>query len=116
MAIHLYHPAVGFAGRQDHPALPGMQFTNGAATVPTLTADQASALRAAGYTVVDDSRPPAPGSEPLFTAVASLPTASSSYRGLTAMVQGNGTTTADTVYVCLLSATGSYSWKSVAAG
>lgn len=115
MAIHIYHPSAGFAGRQDHPALSGMQFTNGAASVSTLTADQVSALRAAGYTVVDDSKPPSPGSEPYFTAV-SLPTASSSYRGMTAMVQGNGTSTADTVYVCLMSATGSYSWKQIVAG
>ena len=115
MAIHIYHPVSGYAGKQDHPAQTGMQFTNGAAAVTSLTSDQMSALRASGYVVVDDSKPPAPGSEPLFTA-STLPTASSSYRGLTAMVLGNGTTTADTVYVCLMSATGTYSWKSVAAG
>lgn len=48
--------------------------------------------------------------------VAALPTASSSYRGGWVVVQGNGSSTADQVYTCLLSATGTYSWKSVATG
>jgi hypothetical protein len=48
--------------------------------------------------------------------LASLPTASATYRGQIATVQGNGTTTADTFYICLMSATGSYSWKQVMAG
>jgi hypothetical protein len=50
---------------------------------------------------------------PNFT---SLPTASVTYRGQIATVQGNGTTTADTFYICLMSATGTYSWKQVMVG
>jgi hypothetical protein len=45
-----------------------------------------------------------------------LPTASAAYRGHTCYVQGNGTTTADTFYICLMSATGTYSWKSIIGG
>ena len=48
--------------------------------------------------------------------LASLPTASSTYRNRIATVLGNGTTTADTLYICLMSATGTYSWKQVIAG
>lgn len=48
--------------------------------------------------------------------VSLLPTASSSYRNKMAIVQGNGTTTADILYICLLSATGTYSWKQVISG
>jgi hypothetical protein len=48
--------------------------------------------------------------------VASLPTASAAFRGQIIYVQGNGTTTADTAYQCLMSATGTYSWKQIIAG
>lgn len=48
--------------------------------------------------------------------VSSLPTASSSYRGQIIYVQGNGTTTADVAYMCLMSSTGTYSWKQVVSG
>jgi hypothetical protein len=48
--------------------------------------------------------------------VTTLPTASANYRGRTVMVQGNGTTTADIIYICLMSATGTYSWKQVITG
>lgn len=47
---------------------------------------------------------------------ASLPTASSTYRNYIATVQGNGTTTADTLYICLMSSTGTYSWKTITTG
>jgi hypothetical protein len=49
-------------------------------------------------------------------SVASLPTASATYRGQIIYVQGNGTTTADTAYQCLMSATGTYSWKQIISG
>jgi hypothetical protein len=49
-------------------------------------------------------------------SIAALPTASATYRGMIAYVQGNGTTTADTFYMCLMSATGTYSWKQIIAG
>jgi hypothetical protein len=48
--------------------------------------------------------------------VSSLPTASSTYRGQVILVLGNGTSTADTFYICLQSATGTYSWKSIMVG
>lgn len=48
--------------------------------------------------------------------VGSLPTASVTYRGQVVLVLGNGTTTADTFYICLMSATGTYSWKQIMAG
>lgn len=47
---------------------------------------------------------------------AALPGASAAYRGQVATVHGNGTTTADTFYICLMSATGTYSWKQISAG
>lgn len=52
----------------------------------------------------------APGS------VSALPAASSTYRGQHLNLLGNGTTTADINYVCLISATGTYSWKQVVSG
>jgi hypothetical protein len=48
--------------------------------------------------------------------VASLPTASAAYKGQLMMVRGNGTTTADVLFVCLMSATGTYSWKQIVSG
>jgi hypothetical protein len=48
--------------------------------------------------------------------VASLPTPSSTYRGQIILVLGNGTSTADTFYICLQSATGTYSWKQIMTG
>lgn len=46
----------------------------------------------------------------------SLPTASATYRGMMAYVAGNGTTTPDTTYICLMSSTGTYSWKPIITG
>lgn len=52
-------------------------------------------------------------SEPMIQA---LPTASAAYKGKTVLVPGNGTTTADIFYICLMSAAGSYSWKQLITG
>lgn len=52
----------------------------------------------------------------LVPAVSALPTASAAYRSRQLVLQGNGSTTADIHYVCLLSATGTYSWKQLSAG
>lgn len=49
-------------------------------------------------------------------SVSVLPTASAAYRYREVVVPGNGTTTADIHYVCLMSSTGTYSWKQIAAG
>lgn len=48
--------------------------------------------------------------------VGALPTASAAFRGHTVFVPGNGTTTADIFYICLMSATGTYSWKQIIGG
>jgi hypothetical protein len=48
--------------------------------------------------------------------IAALPTASAAYKGHSVLVPGNGTTTADTFYICLMSATGTYSWKQIVTG
>ena len=48
--------------------------------------------------------------------VAALPTAGVAFRYLLLVVPGNGTTTADTLYACLRSSTGTYSWKQIIAG
>lgn len=48
--------------------------------------------------------------------VAALPGASAAFRNQMRIVPGNGTTTADAHFVCLLSATGTYSWKQITAG
>lgn len=48
--------------------------------------------------------------------IGTLPTASAAYKGHSVLVPGNGTTTADTFYICLMSATGTYSWKQIIAG
>lgn len=59
------------------------------------------------------------GSEGAFitaTSVAALPTASVNYRGCQAYVPGDGVSTADVLYVCLLSAAGAYSWKTLSTG
>lgn len=53
---------------------------------------------------------------PPATSIAALPTAAAGYRGKQFVVPGNGTTTADIHYVCLMSATGTYSWKQLSAG
>lgn len=53
---------------------------------------------------------------PQPVVVTSLPTASSSLRGFIHLLQGNGTSTADTLYTCLMSSTGTYSWKQIVAG
>lgn len=47
---------------------------------------------------------------------ASLPAASATYRGMMAYVSGNGTTSADILYICLMSSTGTYSWKQLITG
>lgn len=52
----------------------------------------------------------------MIPRVGGLPTASSSYRGQMRMVSGNGTSTADIVYMCLMSSTGTYSWKQITTG
>ena len=62
---------------------------------------------------------PAGGGAPSYESpytLAVLPTAAVAYRGVTVLIPGDGTTTADTTYVCLRSATGTYSWKPVVAG
>jgi len=60
--------------------------------------------------------PAAPiGYEPSYTQ-ASLPVAGAAYRGTYIWGPGDGTTTADIAYVCLRSATGTYSWKQVVSG
>ncbi|MED1201773.1 glycosyl hydrolase family 28-related protein [Heyndrickxia acidicola] len=51
-----------------------------------------------------------------LTNTSSLPTATSQFRGRLAVVFGNGSTTADIVYICLESATGTYSWKQLISG
>lgn len=48
--------------------------------------------------------------------IARLPTASQAHRGKIIRVLGNGTTTADTMYICLRSASGTYSWKPIVQG
>lgn len=53
--------------------------------------------------------------EPAYTQ-AVLPTAGAAYRGTIIWIPGDGTTTADTGYMCLRSATGTYSWKTIAIG
>jgi hypothetical protein len=47
-------------------------------------------------------------------AVSALPTASATYRGQLLRILGNGTTTSDTLYQCMLGAAGTYSWVQVA--
>lgn len=49
-------------------------------------------------------------------SVSALPTAAAGFRGQLLVVPGNGTTTADQLYTCLRSATGTWSWKSVSTG
>lgn len=61
------------------------------------------------HNVVDDM----PNIHP---AVSALPTASAIYRGRSVYVPGNGTTTPDTFYICLMGSTGAYSWKSIITG
>jgi hypothetical protein len=53
---------------------------------------------------------------PTLQTVSALPTAAAANRGQSLMVPGNGTTTPDTVYTCLLAAAGTYSWKPIATG
>jgi hypothetical protein len=58
-----------------------------------------------------------PGSsEPASPAVAALPPASAANRGKQVVLKGNGTSTPDRHYVCLLSAAGSYNWKELKEG
>lgn len=47
---------------------------------------------------------------------AALPTATAALRGEIRLVRGNGSTTADTLHMCMISATGTYAWKQIAAG
>lgn len=47
---------------------------------------------------------------------ASLPTAGVAYRNVLYTVQGNGTSTSDIIYICLISSTGAYSWKQIISG
>lgn len=49
-------------------------------------------------------------------SAGALPTASVAYRGRTCYVPGNGTSTADIMYICLMSSTGTYSWKQIITG
>lgn len=46
-------------------------------------------------------------------ASGTQPTCQSNRRGLVFIVQGNGSTTADSLQVCILQASGSYAWKTV---
>lgn len=48
--------------------------------------------------------------------VSELPTANVANKGKTLVLMGNGTTTADTLQICLMSSTGTYSWKVIATG
>lgn len=48
--------------------------------------------------------------------VSALPSAGAGYVGQMLMVPGNHTSTADILYVCLESSTGTYSWKQVVSG
>lgn len=60
-----------------------------------------------------------PAANPAYCSpgqVSALPGASSTYKGQMLIVPGNGSTTADILYVCLLSAAGSYSWKQIVSG
>jgi len=50
------------------------------------------------------------------TSVTALPTATISNRGCLAFVPGSGAGTADQLYVCLMSATGTYAWKQAFSG
>lgn len=50
------------------------------------------------------------------TNVISLPTPTINFRGCQAFVAGNGTTTADIYYICLMSSSGTYSWKQIISG
>lgn len=68
---------------------------------------------------VTNASVPDPDRETTFTAAtseAALPTADATYRGHLVYVPGDGTTTADVLYVCLMSATGTYSWKQIVTG
>jgi hypothetical protein len=47
---------------------------------------------------------------------SSLPAAAAQWRGHIIYVPGNGTTTDDVAYICLMSSTGTYSWKTLASG
>jgi hypothetical protein len=48
--------------------------------------------------------------------INTLPIAGSQWRGHTVVLQGNGTTTADIAYICLMSSTGTYNWKQITTG
>lgn len=61
------------------------------------------------HNVIDDLINPTP-------SINTLPTASSLYKGHTVIVPGNGTTTADIFYICLMSSTGTYTWKQIVTG
>lgn len=56
------------------------------------------------------------GQAPVLQSSDALPTAAVGYRGRRYTQLGNGTTTADQTVVCLLSASGTYSWKTAVGG
>lgn len=45
-----------------------------------------------------------------------LPIPTEDYRGRTIIIKGNGSGSADTVYICLMSSTGVYGWKPILSG
>ena len=56
------------------------------------------------------------GQPPVLQSTDALPTAAVAYRNRRYIQLGNGTTTADQVVQCMLSAAGTYSWKTVVTG
>lgn len=56
------------------------------------------------------------GGLPIVPQSTTLPTADSAHEGQLTWVKGDGSSTASTLYMCLESATGTYSWVEVAHG
>lgn len=80
------------------------------------TRDNTATLRRAYYVENNTALPKIVFEVPVRLAFAALPAAAALYRGVVQYVQGDGATTPDVAYVCLRSATGTYSWKPLATG
>lgn len=78
--------------------------------------DSQSFAYTSGKVTTNSSHNPIDDMSVIHPQVSTLPTASAAYKGHSIVVPGNGTTTADIFYICLMSATGTYSWKQIITG